>query len=279
MLAKESVRSRLESEEGISFTEFTYQLLQAYDFYYLNKEHNVSVEFGGSDQWGNIVAGIDLVRKLSTKQAYGLTFPLLTRSDGKKFGKTEGGAVWLSKEKFSPYQFYQYLIGVNDQDVIKMMRMLTFMPMEEVRQFEKDMEMPEYVPNTAQKRLAEEVTRQVHGEEGLQVALKVTSGAAPGAETVLDSEVLEEISKDMPSADLHIDEIVGCKFVDIMVKVGAAPSKGEMVRLIKNGGAYLNNQKVEDIARMIEKTDIIDEKYLLLSIGKKKKILVKIKKT
>lgn len=276
MLSKESVRSRLESEEGISYTEFSYQLLQAYDFHYLYKHQNVLMQIGGSDQWGNIVAGIELIKKLSGAPAYGITFPLLTRSDGKKFGKTEGGAVWLSPEKFSPYQFYQYLVNIPDADVIKMMRMLTFMPMEEISKIETAMKDSDYVPNTAQKKLAEEVTRFVHGETGLQIALKVTSGAAPGSDTVLSADVLEQIAGDMPTIDLKIEELVGQKIADIFVRADLVTSKGEAVRLIKNGGAYMNNQKIMDAGHLVEKSDVIENRYLLLAVGKKKKILIQI---
>ncbi|MGE3535263.1 MAG: tyrosine--tRNA ligase, partial [Parachlamydiales bacterium] len=230
MLAKESVRSRLESEEGISFTEFSYQLLQAYDFYHLKTQHEVEVQAGGSDQWGNITAGIDLVRKLSGEAAYGLTFPLLTRSDGKKFGKTEGGAIWLAADRCSPYQFYQYFIRVPDADVIKMMRMLTFMEMKEIREYEEMLAYSDYVPNTVQKRLAEEVTRMIHGEDGLATALKVTESAAPGSKAVLDAEVFKEISQDMPSTDLNFAEVVGQKYTDVAARIGLSSSKTEALR-------------------------------------------------
>ncbi|MBI2743070.1 MAG: tyrosine--tRNA ligase [Chlamydiales bacterium] len=274
MLAKESVRSRLESEEGMSFTEFCYQLLQAYDFLYLQREYGVVMQMGGSDQWGNITGGIELIRKVLAKPAYGLTFPLLTRSDGKKFGKTEEGAIWLSPERLSPYQFYQYLFGMPDADVIKLMRLLTYMEMEEIEQYEQMMKKPDYTPNTAQRRLAEEITRLVHGEEGLQTALKVTGGAKPGAETSLDPEVLKEIARDMPHVSLKEDETVGQRYVDLVVKIGFLPSKGEATRLISNGGAYLNNEKVQDPQLVIEKKDLIGGRYLLIGSGKKKKILL-----
>lgn len=278
MLAKESVRSRLESEEGISFTEFSYQLLQAYDFYHLKTQHGVEVQAGGSDQWGNITAGIDLVRKLSGEAAYGLTFPLLTRSDGKKFGKTEGGAIWLAADRCSPYQFYQYFIRVPDADVIKMMRMLTFMEMKEIREYEEMLTYSDYVPNTVQKRLAEEVTRMIHGEDGLATALKVTESAAPGSKAVLDAEVFKEISQDMPSTDLKFDEVVGQKFTDVAARIGLSSSKTEALRLIQNAGAYLNNEKVEDPQFRIQEDLLIGGEYLLFGSGKKKKILVKIQK-
>lgn len=276
MLAKESVRSRLESEEGMSFTEFCYQLLQGYDFLYLQREYGVVLQMGGTDQWGNITGGIDLIRKVLAKPAYGLTFPLLTRSDGKKFGKSEEGAIWLSPEKLSPYQFYQYLFGMPDADVIKLMRLLTYMDMEEIESYSQMMQKPDYIPNTAQRRLAEEITRLVHGEEGLQKALKVTDGAKPGAETTLNPEVLQEIAKDMPHISLKEKEVVGQKFVDLVVKIEFLASKGEATRLINNGGAYLNNQKVDDAQLLIQEKDLIGGRYLLIGSGKKKKILIEI---
>jgi len=276
MLAKESVRARLESEDGMSFTEFSYQLLQGYDFHYLNQHFGVSLQLGGSDQWGNITAGTEFNRKVKGDQIFGLTWPLLTRSDGKKFGKSEEGAIWLSAEKLSPYRFYQYLFSVPDADVIKLMKMLTFMDMAEIRAFEQAMGQVDYEPNSAQKKLAEEVTRFVHGEEGLFAALRVTAGIQPGAEAKLSSEVLKEIAADMPHASLPYEEVVGKKFVDISVKIGLIPSKSEGVRLVKNGGAYLNNERIDDPAFEINQGHLIDGVYLLLSSGKKKKMLIEI---
>ncbi len=274
MLAKESVRARLESEEGISFTEFSYQLLQAYDFYHLWTEHGVSLQIGGSDQWGNITAGIELIRKLKGESCYGLTTPLLTRSDGKKFGKTEEGAIWLSPDYCSPYQFYQYLVRLPDSDVPKLMRMITFMDLEEIAEIEEQMQKRSYIPNTAQKRLAEELTRMMHGEEGLKTAELVTETAAPGAETTLDATLLEKIRDDMPHAALPIEELIGSKFTEVAVKTGLLPSKGEGVRLIKNGGAYLNNERIDDPDFQIKNNHLVGGRFLLLGAGKKKKILV-----
>ncbi|MBI2810283.1 MAG: tyrosine--tRNA ligase [Candidatus Melainabacteria bacterium] len=278
MLAKESVKARLQSEEGISFTEFTYQLLQSYDFYHLFTQHKVILQIGGSDQWGNITAGTELVRKISGGQAYGLTFPLLTRSDGKKFGKTEEGAIWLAADKCSPYQFYQYFVRMPDADVIKLMRFLTFMDLEEIRGYEALMQTKDYIPNTAQKRLAEEMTRLIHGEEGLATALRVTESAAPGADAALNVEAFREIAKDMPSTELAVSEVVGQKFVDVAVKIGLLSSKGEAVRLIENGGAYLNNQKVEDTGFRLTQESLVGGEFLLFGAGKKKKMLLKIQK-
>lgn len=278
MLGKESVRSRIQSEEGISFTEFSYQVMQGYDFYHLYKNEGVALQMGGSDQWGNITAGIELTRKLTGKSIYGMTFPLLTRSDGVKFGKSEGGVIWLDPQKTSPYQFYQYLVRVSDEDVTRMMRMLTFMELEEILQFEQEIVSKSFTPFAAQKRLAEEVTRFVHGEEGLKVALKVTEAAAPGSLAVLDATALEEIARDMPSATLKASEVIGQKYTDVAAQSGLFSSKGEAVRMVKNGGAYLNNEKVVDLAHVIEEGQVIGKKYLLFGAGKKKKILVRLQK-
>lgn len=278
MLSKESVKSRLNSEEGMSFTEFSYQLLQAYDFFHLFSNHEIILQIGGSDQWGNITEGIELIRKLTGEHAFGLTFPLLTRSDGKKFGKTEAGAIWLASDRCSPYEFYQYFVRIPDLDVIKMMRMLTFMDLKEIHEYEMKMAEKDYIPNTAQKRLAEEITRLIHGEEGLTKALKVTEGAAPGSDAELNAESFREIAKDMPSTEVSLTDIIDQKFVEVAVKVGLLSSKGEAIRLIQNGGAYLNNQRIEDPNFRLSEKCLIGEEFLLLGSGKKKKILVKVKK-
>ncbi len=271
MMAKEMVRVRLQSEEGMSFTEFSYQILQGYDFCYLHREHGVCLQMGGSDQWGNITSGVEFNRKLGGDTLYGLTFPLLVRSDGRKFGKTEEGAIWLSADKLSPYQFYQHLVRTSDEDVIQLLKMLTFLRLDEILKIEIEMNAS---ANSAQRRLAEEVTRFVHGEEGLQAALKVTEGLAPGSETSLSREILDE----MPSKELTFEDVLGKKIVEILALVGLVPSKSEGAKLIKNGGAYLNNERISDPAHEIKAKDLIDDRYLLLSAGKKKKLLIKISK-
>lgn len=276
MLAKDSVKMRLNSEEGMSFTEFSYQLLQGYDFLYLFENYGVKVQMGGSDQWGNITAGTELIRKVHGETTYGVTFPLLISSDGRKFGKSEKGAVWLSKERFSPYEFYQYLVRTPDADVIKLMRLLTFIDMSEIADYEVMMTRADYIPNTAQKRLAEEVTRIIHGESGLEVALRVTQGAAPGSTTELDAAALEGIGSDMPNCSLPFSEVIGQKVVDLTVKVGIQPSKSEARRLLRNGGIYMNNIKIVDEASCAIEKDLIEGRLLLLSAGKKNKILIRV---
>ncbi len=276
MLAKDSVRSRLSSEEGMSYTEFSYQLLQAYDFLHLFDHHHVVLQMGGSDQWGNITAGTELIRKMRGESAYGLTFPLLTRSDGKKFGKTEEGTIWLNPEKLSPYDFYQYLYRTPDIDVVKLLRMLTFLDMEEIREIENGMQKKDYIPNTAQKRLADEVTRIIHGETGLQNALRITSAAAPGAKTSLDIATLEALANEALSKTLSKMEVIGVKLIDLLVRVELVPSKSEARRLINGGGVYLNNEKIENENITVENSHLVEGKLFLLGIGKKKKMVVKI---
>jgi len=274
MLSKDSVKGRLNSDEGMSFTEFSYQVLQGYDFLYLFENHGVTLQIGGSDQWGNIIAGTDLIRKVHGKAAHGLTFPLLTRSDGQKFGKSEKGAIWLSSDKLSPYEFYQYLIRVSDADVIKLMRMLTFMDMKEIHNFEAVMQSAEYIPNTAQKRLAEEVTRIVHGEDKLQLAIQATKIAAPGSITELNAEILD--ASDIPSKIFEKDEIINSKLIDLMVKALLSTSKAEAKRLLLNGGAYLNNVKIIDEQYTISINDLIDGRLILIAAGKKNKLLIRL---
>lgn len=287
MLGKESVRLRMQSEEGLSFTEFTYQLLQGYDFSYLYKNHGVLLQAGGSDQWGNIVAGLELTRKLYGGTVHGLTFPLLTSKDGKKLGKTEKGAIWLSPKRLSPYEFYQYLFKVADEDVCNYLRKLTFLPLQQIEELERDLRNPEqngYQPNTAQKLLAAEVTRVVHGDEGVEMALAATAVAAPGhvtgassnGKTHLRADVLEAVSGSMPSAIFSRGMLIGTPLVDVMVQAGLQKSKSEARRLIANGGAYLNDEKVSDPTRLIETPDLVEGRLLLIAAGKKNKMLVRV---
>lgn len=276
MLAKESVKARMNSEEGLSYTEFSYQLLQGYDFLYLHDNHGVMIQLGGSDQWGNITAGTELIRKVHGKSAYGITFPLITRSDGQKFGKSEKGAIWLSPEKLSSYEFYQHLIRVSDEDVIKLMRMVTFMEMGEIRRYEAQMKQSDYIPRTAQKRLAEEVTRLVHGEEGLQRAMKVTESVAPGSKSVLDAETLENLAEDMPHCELKPESVLNKKVIDLLVEISLQPSKSEARKMIRNGGVYINNIKVDDENCVLNNNHLISNRLIMLAAGKKNKMLVKL---
>lgn len=194
----------------------------------------MSVQIGGSDQWGNITAGTDLVRRLLQQEgAYGLTFPLLLKSDGSKFGKSESGAIWLAPSALSPYNFYQHLFGTPDSDVIKFLKRLTFLEIKEIEALEASMRQPGYIPNSVQKRLAEEVTRFVHGDQGLAEALKATQALAPGAAAELDSQALEAIAQDVPSCSIEYSSVVGATLVDVTVSTGLLQSKAAARRLIK----------------------------------------------
>ncbi len=274
MLAKESVKTRLNSSEGMSYTEFSYQVLQGYDFYHLNQTHGAKLQIGGSDQWGNITAGIEYTRKISGESVFGMTFPLITRSDGKKFGKSEGGAIWLSADMCSPYKFYQYLYKIPDADVITLLKMLTFIDIKEIESMQQQLENNELPPNFLQKLLAETVTQFVHKEQGLETAQKVTLAAAPGSKASLDHETLKEIKGDLPTSSVQAKEIIGKSYIDIAVLSGLITSKSEATRLVKNGGAYLNNQKISDPKRVIEEADLIGKEFLLISAGKKKRMLI-----
>lgn len=277
MISKESVKKRMESESGISYTEFTYQLLQGYDFVHLSKSMGIKVQVGGSDQWGNITAGTELARKMQDSDScHGMTFPLLLKADGTKFGKSESGALWLTASMMSPYKFYQYLLKTTDSDVVKFLKMLTFLPLEEIEEIERTMKLPEYTPNSAQKVLAEEVTRFVHGEDGVRQALSATEALAPGSETKLNAESLEAAAGDCPTASISKQDLLGSPLPDVMVQVGMQPSKAAVRRMIKGGGIRINNEKVEEELYEITADDIIDDKFVLLAAGKKNKMLLKV---
>lgn len=273
MLSKESVKNRVSSEEGMSFTEFSYQILQGYDFYYLSEKYGVQLQIGGSDQYGNITAGIDLTRRLSRKTVYGLTFPLLVRSDGKKFGKSEKGAIWLKPELCTPFEMYQYLIRVSDSDVIRMLEMLTLLEKEEISEIEKRMATE---INFAQKRLAVEVTRLVHGESGLNDAERATRALAPGKMDFKEEE-LSAAAENMPNVELNFSEVLDQMYVDVVCKTGLISSKGEARRLIQNQGAYFNGKKVTDSSFVITKDLLLQGDLCILSAGKKKSLLIRVK--
>jgi tyrosyl-tRNA synthetase len=276
MMSKDSVRARLESEEGMSFTEFSYQLLQSYDFYHLYKQHGVTCQIGGSDQWGNITAGIEFVRKMTGQSVYGLTLPLLTKSDGQKFGKSEKGAIWMSGEKLSPFDCYQYLVRMPDADVIRLLKMLTFLDLGDINELAHQMKEPGYTANSAQRILADAITGLLHGEEGLKKALAVTSSLAPGKSVDLDADTLRNLIKDVPSASFAALDVIGHKLIDVVAAAGFCASKGEVRRLIKNGGVCLNNKKIDDENFVVSQSDFIENQFLLISLGKKHKSVIEI---
>ncbi len=275
MIAKESVRSRLENrEQGITFTEFSYMMLQAYDFTWLYEHHGCTLQVGGNDQWGNITAGIDLTHKKLGAQVFGLTAPLLTTASGDKFGKSVGNAVWLEPELTSPYEFYQYWIQTDDRDVARWLRVFTFLPLEEIDAI-ASAHGADPGRREGQKRLAAEVTRRVHGEAGLAAALKATEvlfGAEIGGMT--DRE-LGAIFRDVPSSDGDRGGLrEGLTVLDLFAGT-LCKSKGEARRLVKQGGAYVNNRRVDDIEARYGESDLATETSLVLRAGKKKYWIVR----
>ncbi len=276
MMGKESVRSRLESESGISYTEFSYMLLQSYDFLHLFDHHDCRFQVGGSDQWGNITAGIELIRRLRSAPAYGIVTPLITDSSGQKLGKTsEGENVWLDAERTSPYRFYQYWINQPDQDVIRFLKMFTFLTLDEIGGMEEDVRDRPH-ERAAQKTLAADVTARVHGESGLDAARKATEIMFGGAIDEIEEGTLLDIFADVPSSVLlksRFDD--DWNIVDLLVEAGAAKGKGAARRLIEGGGIYLNNIRVEGAERLIRPEDLIAGTALVLRQGKKNYRLVR----
>lgn len=260
MLTAECFKTRLE--RGLSFIEFNYMLMQSYDFLKLFQEYNCVMQLGGDDQWSNILGGIDLIRRVEGKEAYGMTFTLLTNSEGVKMGKTEKGAVWLDPDKTPPYDFYQYWRNIDDKDVIKCMKLLTFLPMEEIEKYSK-LEGQEI--NEAKKVLAYEVTKLIHGEEE---ALK----AQNAAEALFGKGVS---AADMPTTEITPDEIKnGIKIIDLLVKTKLVPSKGEGRRLIQQGGIYVENERIKEFDFTVKADDFKDNELI---IKKGKKVYHKVK--
>ena len=262
MLRTEAYRTRFEQGEGLSFIEFNYQILQAYDFLYLSQRHACRLQVGGSDQWGNIVAGIDLVRRVEGHEAYGLTFPLLTTARGEKMGKTAGGAVWLSKDKTSPYDFYQYWINVDDRDVERFLAYFTFLPMDEVRRLGAFQNAD---VRQAKEVLAYEATKLTHGSAETDKARSAAKAAFGGVAAGLAL---------VPTRQLEADRLArGITVVDLLFTVGLTASKGEARRLVEQGGAYINEQPVTDIAAVIDASRL-ENGALMLRSGKKKYLRV-----
>lgn len=274
MLSKDSVKSRLERQDsGLSFTEFSYMLLQAYDFVYLAQHKNCKIQIGGSDQWGNITAGIDLGRRMLSQQLYGITCPLLTTSDGRKMGKTERGAIWLSSDKTSPYEFYQYFVNVADSDVLMTLRFLSEVDKSEYDAIESKMATD---PGAAQRRLAESLTSLVHGESGLQSAVKATKTLFGAEIESLSDRELNAIFADVPSSSVSRSKIAeGLSLVEALCTVSLATSKSDARRAIEEGSVYINNRKADGIDRMLGEPDFASESVIVLRRGKKKYALLR----
>lgn len=271
MLAKDSVESRIQS--GISFTEFSYMILQSYDFLNLYENEGCRLQIGGSDQWGNITAGLELIRKSTDEnaKAFGLTIPLVTKSDGTKFGKTEGGAIWLDQEKTSPYEFYQFLINTDDKDVVKFLKYFTFLSHEEIDELENEVKTaPE--KRAAQKKLAEEVTKLVHSEEALQQAIRISEALFSGEIKELTAAEIKQGFKDVPSYHCQKDEV---SLLDLLVESNICPSKRQAREDIKNGAIYINGERIAELDRVLTQEDRIENQFTIIRRGKKKYYLIK----
>ncbi len=274
MLGKDSVKSRLERQDsGLSFTEFSYMLLQAYDFAYLAKNRDCKLQIGGSDQWGNITAGIDLGRRMHSQNLFGLTCPLLTTSDGRKMGKTEKGAVYLSASKTTPYEFYQYFVNVGDADVLMVLRFLSDVTRQEYQEIEQSM--PEN-PGAAQRRLAESLTKLVHGETGLASAIRATQTLFGAEIESLSDKELNEIFADVPSNTMPVSRLhEGVLLIDALIALSLVASKGKARQAIEDGAVYINNRKTSGIDRVLTSADLASESVIVLRVGKKKYALLR----
>ena len=277
MMGKESVRSRINSDAGLSYTEFSYMLLQAYDFVHLSRTHGCRIQAGGSDQWGNITAGIDLGRRMTGDQLFGLTAPLLTTSDGKKMGKTEKGAIWLDADRTSPYAFYQYWVHVNDEDVMRCIAYLTEIDKDEYDELAERTDKAAG-ERAAQKRLAQWMTELVHGSEGLQSAERATTilfggdiGNTPDAE-------LQEIFADVPSCDVTTEQIAGdgLWIIEALQLAGLCSSGGDARRSVKENSISLNSVRVGDEQKRISREDFAGRSVVVLRRGKRKYALLKL---
>jgi tyrosyl-tRNA synthetase len=276
LMAKESVKRRLADEEtGISYTEFSYALLQSYDFLELYRREGCTVQMGGSDQWGNITAGIDLIRRTEGARAFGVVLPLITNAAGGKFGKSEAGNLWLDASLTSPFRFYQYWINVEDADVVRYLNFFTLLP-ERERAEVADAVVAEPQARAGQKALAADVTRRVHGETGLAAARRATEALFGGDLTGLPADQIQDVFGDVPSSQIGKDVLSGQgkPFVELLVECGLASSKGDARRSIEGGGIYLNNERVGDASRAVTMDDALEGRFIVLRKGKKRYHLV-----
>lgn len=270
MLSKDVVKQRIQSEEGISYTEFSYILLQSYDFAFLRENYGVRLQCGGSDQWGNITSGIDYIRRRGLGQAYGLTYPLLTNSQGKKIGKTESGALWLDSEKTSPYDLYQYFLRLPDTEIPKVARTLTLLSNEEIFALDKQLLVD---PLSTKKFVAEVIVASIHGEEGLKSAQVITQSMHPRKEASISQSDFQNLIALGQGVSLKKSQLLGRRWIDICVEIGFCSSKGEARRLIAQKGLYINNIPMSE-HDVCEATQVCYDHYVLLAQGKKKKLVV-----
>jgi tyrosyl-tRNA synthetase len=271
MIAKEAVRARLEQrEQGISYTEFSYMLLQAYDFLHLHDTEGCRLQIGGSDQWGNITAGIDLVRRLRGGEVYGLTWPLVTKADGTKFGKSESGAVWLDATRTSPYQFFQFWIRTDDRDAVRYLRLLTSLGPDEIAALEVEVvERPER--RRAQQVLAFELTAAAHGREEAEAARRAAEALYRGELAALDERTLLDVFSEAPSTAVARSELQGdgLPVVDLLVRTALAPSRSAARATVEGGGAYVNDRRVPDLEHRVTESDLLAGSYVVLRKGRR----------
>ncbi|HWC60578.1 MAG TPA: tyrosine--tRNA ligase [Verrucomicrobiae bacterium] len=279
MVAKESVRARMEDREaGISYTEFSYMLLQAFDFYVLCRDMNCDLQIGGSDQWGNITAGIDLTRKKLSKTVYGLTLPLITNSDGSKFGKTAAGAIWLDAKKTSVYRFYQFWINTDDRDVVRYLKFFTFLEREKIAELEKQhQENPG--ARAAHHELAKVMTSLIHGENAMQDAIRASQILFGGELAGISEATFNDIVGEIPTKELEAAKLgdTGMPLVELLVHGGLCPSKGQARKDIEGGGVNVNNVRETNFQRAVTASDLLFGKHLLLRKGKKNYVVVTVK--
>jgi tyrosyl-tRNA synthetase len=277
MVAKDSVRSRMEGEGGISYTEFSYMLLQAHDFYHLRKEHGCELQIGGSDQWGNITAGTDLIRKKLAASSWGLTFPLITKADGTKFGKTEDGAVWLDPKKTSPYKFYQFFINTEDSMVPAYLRKFTLLDTPEIESLEAR-HAANPAAREAHRALAREVTTLVHGAGARDDAVKASEIMFGGSLDGITEALFRDVAGDIPTKALEKSRLegAGSALVELLVHSGLSPSKGQARKDIEGGGIYLNNARVAEAGRAATLGDMLFGRYILLRKGKRSYALLEV---
>ena len=276
MIAKESVRARMEDREvGISYTEFSYMLLQAFDFYVLNRDVNCELQIGGSDQWGNITAGIELTRKKSGKHVFGLTLPLITNADGTKFGKTEAGAIWLDVKRTSVYKFYQFWINTDDRDVVRYLKYFTFLGREEIEALEKaHLENPG--AREAHKALAKTATDLIHGENATLEAVRASEILFGGDLDGIAENTFNEIVGEVPTKEIETAKLEGegIPLVELLVHSGLCPSKGQARKDIEGGGVNINNVRETNFQRAVTTNDLLFGKHILLRKGKKNYVIV-----
>jgi len=277
MMAKESVRKRIEGETGLSFTEFTYQLIQGYDFYWLYTHYNCKLQMGGSDQWGNITTGAELIRRKAGSEAFAFTCPLLTKADGGKFGKTEKGNIWLDSEKTSPYQFYQFWLNAADEDAKKWIKIFTFLSKEEIDDLIAVHE-DDASQRLLQKRLAKEITTFVHNEAGLNKAIETTEKLFADHNAPAESLSEEDLESMQGVINFEVDTKIlnGIDVVSFLSETNIFPSKSEARKMIQNGGVSINRKKISDIQMIIDSSFLLHEKYLLVQKGKKNYYLGKL---